>query len=156
MNAQSLRSQDPAARWRVLLCCALALGLAVGLAVGLALASAHVGAWRLFVVVGLAPVLEEIVFRAGLQAELTTWLRSAHGANMATSALFALAHGCVVGSAHGLAVMLPSLLLGECWRRWQRLGPCVVLHAAMNAGWLLGLDAAWTAGLAPLKTFAIG
>jgi membrane protease YdiL (CAAX protease family) len=149
LSAHALRPQRQAWPWRVAAC--------IGLAAGLALAFTDVGAWRLFVVVGLAPLLEEIVFRAGLQAELTPLLRSGHAANLTTSALFGLAHGIVVGPAHGMAVVLPSLLLGECWRRRPRLGPCVALHGAMNAAWLLGLDALWAHGLvSPMPAFATG
>ena len=148
-NAAAVPSRGQVLPWLVI--------PAAALAPGLMLLGAGVDGWRLFVVVLLAPVLEETVFRAGIQAELVSLLRSTHGANAATSTLFVIAHGWVAGSAHGLAVLLPSLLLGECWRRGRRLAPCMALHAAMNAAWLLGLDAAW-AGCqdALMKTFATG
>ncbi|CAM3998929.1 JDVT-CTERM system glutamic-type intramembrane protease [Roseateles saccharophilus] len=149
MIALAFRPQRRVLPWLLLSC--------AGLAVGPVLAFAGMGTWRLFVVVGLAPLLEEIVFRAGVQAELTPLMRSGHAANLVTSTLFGLAHGLVAGPAHGMAVLLPSLLLGECWRRRPRLGPCVALHGAMNAAWLLGLDAMWAGGLAPLTpSFATG
>lgn len=121
------------------------------------LACTDYSVWRVSVVMLLAPLLEEILFRVGIQAELTSSLRSGHQANAVASALFALAHGVVAGPAHGAAVLLPSLLLGECYRRSQRLGFCWTLHALMNAAWLLGLGTTWAAWVASLvRTFAIG
>lgn len=107
------------------------------------------GAWAmalthaLLLVVVVAPVLEEIVFRAGLQEEL---LRHAHpraalgslSANVLTALAFAAAHMALhPGLLAGLTV-LPALLIGAVYQRQRRLAPCIALHALFNAIWLLG------------------
>ncbi len=113
-----------------------AAGAAV-LAVGAAVAQAHgVPPGRVLVLLLLAPLLEEVIFRAGLQEAL---LR--HGArrwvsNVLTAACFGLAHAAWRGDAAGLLVALPALLVGAWYARDRRLMPCVGLHAAMNAVWL--------------------
>jgi membrane protease YdiL (CAAX protease family) len=89
----------------------------------------------------VAPVLEEAVFRAGLQEALlrrpalAPWL-----ANGLTALVFGLAHALLRGSAGALAVALPALLIGVVYARWRRLRWCVALHALMNAMWLTTLQ----------------
>lgn len=90
----------------------------------------------------VAPVLEEIVFRAGLQEELlrNARLRAAAGAfsaNVFTAAAFAAVHLALQpGLLAGLTV-LPALLIGALYQRQRRLAPCIALHAFFNAVWLL-------------------
>lgn len=90
----------------------------------------------------VAPVLEEIVFRAGLQNFLLQHLRrhpafGAHTANLLTALAFAAAHIALrTGLLAGLT-FVPALLLGALYQRQRRLVPCIVLHAAFNAIWLL-------------------
>jgi membrane protease YdiL (CAAX protease family) len=96
------------------------------------------------VLLALAPLAEEVVFRAGLQETLLRRLRAPWGANAATALAFALAHALQRGEAAALLVALPALLIGMTYTRTRRLAPCVVLHAAMNAVWLVwGLAAPW-------------
>lgn len=87
----------------------------------------------------LAPVLEEIVFRAGLQEALLRQPRLAAHASLLSSLLFALAHGLARSPALGCAVLGPSLLLGSLYRRRRQLGPCVLAHALMNLVWWAAL-----------------
>ena len=105
------------------------------------------GAWAMAPTVALwlllvAPVLEEIVFRAGLQEELLRKgrLRAAAGAvsaNVFTALAFAAAHLALLpGHLAGLTV-LPALLIGAVYQRQRRLAPCIALHAFFNAIWLL-------------------
>lgn len=92
---------------------------------------------RLAMVLVLAPLLEETVFRAGLQeALLRHWSRTPWLANAASAAAFGLAHALVRADAAAFAVALPALLIGAVYQRTGRLRQCVVLHAAMNAAWL--------------------
>ncbi|MBL6751850.1 MAG: JDVT-CTERM system CAAX-type protease [Nevskia sp.] len=96
-----------------------------------------------------AALLEEIVFRGGVQEALLR-LADAHGAlrgrarwpaaaNLSTALLFALAHGIVRSWALAAAVLPAALALGWLYQRTRRLWPCIAAHAAMNALWLLAL-----------------
>lgn len=94
--------------------------------------------WAPLLLLVIAPVLEEIVWRAGLQEALltrTTW--STASINLAVAANFALAHGLrAPDSAWAWLTLLPAWLIGQAYLRWRRLWPCIALHAAMNALWL--------------------
>jgi membrane protease YdiL (CAAX protease family) len=90
----------------------------------------------------LAPVLEEVVFRAGLQSFLLQHLRGhaafgAHTANLLTAVAFAAAHVAVRPSLLAALTLMPALLVGALYQRQRRLVPCITLHAAFNAIWLL-------------------
>ena len=91
----------------------------------------------------LAPVLEEIVFRGGVQEMLdrTALGRRALGGvtlgNAATSALFAAAHLLSAPPWLAAAVLLPSLVLGRVKQLTSSLVPVVLLHAWFNACYLL-------------------
>jgi membrane protease YdiL (CAAX protease family) len=100
---------------------------------------AHAGAsaWQLLVWLLLAPLLEEIVFRWGLQSWLLQRGQSAWRSNLFTATVFALAHAAVRVEWHALLVFVPALMLGAVFARGRQLVPCVGLHAAMNALWLL-------------------
>ena len=103
----------------------------------LALAAAGHGLPRMVMLLVLAPLLEETVFRAGLQeALLRRWHRASWLANVATAAAFGLAHALVRSDSAAFAVAVPALLIGALYQRTGRLRYCVVLHAAMNALWL--------------------
>lgn len=93
------------------------------------------------------PVLEEFVFRGGIQH----WLRRYHHfknesingvtyANLATSSLFALTHVFSHGDWWYLSVFLPSLLLGAIYDQQQKISHCIVVHGFFNLGFVvLGL-----------------
>jgi membrane protease YdiL (CAAX protease family) len=89
----------------------------------------------LFVVLVAAPVVEEAVFRAGLQELLL--LRGWHEAvaNLATAAVFVLAHALTqtLRPLHALGVAGSALLLGWLYGRTRRLRLCIAAHAGMNA-----------------------
>jgi len=96
-----------------------------------------------------APLLEEIVFRGGLQ-ELLLARIPAPAANAATTAAFALAHGLARSWWLAAAVVPVAAALGWLYERERRLAPCVAAHAAMNLAWIgvsaaAGLDVAATA-----------
>lgn len=83
-----------------------------------------------------APVVEEVIFRLGLQQELLTHLRSAPAANALTALVFAAAHGLSQGTSQSLLTLLPALAIGAIYQRSRRLAPSVALHAAFNTFWL--------------------
>lgn len=84
----------------------------------------------------LAPVAEEIVFRRGLQESLLARAPAAV-ANGLTALAFGAVHAFAHQSAAALAVVLPALAIGLLYQHTRRLTPCVVLHAGFNAVWLL-------------------
>lgn len=91
---------------------------------------------NVFVLLLAAPLLEEAVFRAGVQEALLRHGRGLLLANAATALLFGAAHVAARGDATAFAVALPALALGWVYQRTRRLRWCVALHAAMNAAWL--------------------
>ena len=119
---------------------ALVVGVSVvGLALGLAWVQAQgaaVAPERVLMLLVVAPLLEETVFRAGLQEALVRHLRAPLLANVLTAAGFGLAHALWRGEASGLLVAGPALVIGAVYARRRRLVPCIGLHAAMNAVWL--------------------
>lgn len=91
----------------------------------------------------VAPVLEELVFRTGLQEALlrrrgTALLHNPAFANAATAAVFSLCHFALDPSAISVLTMIPALAIGWVYQRTRRLAPCVATHAAFNAVWLVG------------------
>jgi membrane protease YdiL (CAAX protease family) len=108
-------------------------------------------AWPLL----LAPALEEAVFRvglqAGLQAVLKDWLGSFLKASkntqkippsrqylyteLASNTVASLCFAACHAPAQGWAAvwwLLPSLVLGELWRRHRRWSVCAGVHAGFN------------------------
>jgi membrane protease YdiL (CAAX protease family) len=104
------------------------------------------GYWPLLLLV-IAPVLEEIVWRAGLQeALLARTALPADGINLAVAITFALAHGLrTPDSAWAWLTLLPAWGIGRVYQHRRRVLPCIVLHAAMNALWL-----GWQATMVPM------
>lgn len=80
----------------------------------------------------LAPLLEEWIMRAGLQAWLTARYARPVPALLATACVFSLLH---VSSGWGAAalVFLPGVALGVLYLRWPDWRVCAVAHALMNA-----------------------
>lgn len=121
------------------------------LALAIAAMAVHgggVAAERIVVLLLVAPLAEEVVFRAGLHEALLRRALPANLANAATALAFAVAHAVVRGDVAALAVVLPALLIGAVYQRTRRVRHCVLLHAAMNALWLV-------AGLAGLPLFFV-
>ncbi len=128
---RSGRSNAAAARfWRV----SVVLGLTL-LAILMAAPAGQVA--PLLSLLLIAPVTEELVFRAGLQEQL---LRLGCGAWLAltvTAAVFALLHGLTRSDPQALAVFGPALLIGWFYPRRHGLELCIALHGAMNLAWWL-------------------
>lgn len=124
---------------------AAAAGVAAAFVLGLLLRGGPGWHWPpapvalLYVVV--APVLEEIVFRAGLQDAIAArWTRAWAGltaANLATALLFAALHLWRHPPLWAAATALPALVFGAAYERHgRRLAAPVGLHALYNAAYL--------------------
>jgi membrane protease YdiL (CAAX protease family) len=87
------------------------------------------GLWMLLLV---APVLEEIVFRAGLQAGLVRRGWRPGLAIVVASAAFAAWHLAAGQGPAALAVLLPSLVFGHAYAR-HGLACAMACHAWFNA-----------------------
>ena len=84
-----------------------------------------------------APVLEEVVFRAGLHEQLLLARVAPPSANAVTAAAFALGHGLTRSWWLAAAVVVPAWALGWLYQRERRLAPCIAAHAAMNLVWIV-------------------
>jgi membrane protease YdiL (CAAX protease family) len=93
------------------------------------------------------PILEETIFRLGIHRQLLYWPRLQAGftladrmvvslANLVTAGLFVVAHLPSQG-LHGLATLVPAIMIGLVYDRYHSVWPCVMLHAAFNFAWLL-------------------
>lgn len=109
--------------------------LAVASIAAAGLATGH-APWTCLLLLVIAPALEEVVFRAGLQE----WLLQQHIQPLITTVLgavaFALMHGLTRSWLLAAWVFVPALVLGALYARKRSLGPVVVLHSAMNLVWL--------------------
>lgn len=117
----------------------LAMGAVVAGLAGLALrGGASASTWGLWLLwVGLVPLLEEAVFRAGLQEALLRHGLRPGWANGCTALCFTACHVLLRGAGWASwAVVVPAWLLGVVYGRSRRLRGCVALHALMNAGWI--------------------
>lgn len=95
------------------------------------------GAWWVLWALLASPLLEECIYRLGLQQPASRWLEqhavsmAGHGANLVA----ALAMVAVHMPGRGWVAMLwmvPALVLGELFRQTQRVSLCVALHAWFN------------------------
>lgn len=143
-SACATASSSAPAAWRPLAAAALAGPPGAVLAVMLARAGGVDGAApgrdaaTLLLLLVVAPVLEETVFRAGLQS----WLqrRAVGGRRVAgldaavllTALAFAAAHLVHAPPLLAAMVFVPGLAIGEVYRRIGRLRPVIVLHAWYN------------------------
>lgn len=88
------------------------------------------------------PVLEEMVFRGGLQTFLysrSTLSRERLGislANLITSFVFAAMHLLSQSPAWAALVFLPSLIFGAARDRFQGVSASILLHMFYNAGFI--------------------
>lgn len=98
----------------------------------------------------VAPVLEEIVFRLGLQRRLLAAGVAPAAANLLTALAFCALHAFTRSWALAVAALLPALAIGRIYQ-WRRgVLPCIAAHAGMNLLWLLA-TAAWPALAWPLS-----
>ena len=99
--------------------------------------------WKLLLVVAVVyPVLEEYVFRGGLQGALyrhTALSRSLLGvsfANLVTSIAFAAVHLFNQTPMWAALIFFPSLVFGWARDRYGNIQASVVLHMSYNAGFI--------------------
>lgn len=100
--------------------------------------------WDVFLKLALIyPVLEEIVFRGGIQSLLLerpslrkNKLFAISSANVITSILFAAAHLLHQSLLWASLVFFPSLIFGWARERYDSVLPSIVLHAFYNAGFV--------------------
>lgn len=91
------------------------------------------------------PILEEIVFRGGLQPALATRLKQHWGAltaaSLLTSLLFTGFHFFFHPPLWAALVFIPSLVYGYFRERHDSLASPIALHVFYNAGyfWLFGV-----------------
>lgn len=101
----------------------------------------HWPAWHVWVVlICVYPLLEEVIFRAGLQSWLLARCPAQKVglslANGITAVVFALAHLFTHPPGWALATFFPSLLFGVFYERHeQHLGAPIVLHMLANAAY---------------------
>jgi membrane protease YdiL (CAAX protease family) len=91
----------------------------------------------------VAPLLEEVVLRAGLHDAWLQRARSPRDARLGllvTTLAFGVAHALSRSAALGLAVMPAAAFIGWVYQQRRRLLDCIGLHAFLNLGWL------WLAG----------
>lgn len=90
----------------------------------------------------LMPVLEEIVFRGGIQSALYQrqfFSRGVFGisvANVFTSIVFAAMHLISQPPLWAALVFIPSIVFGWARDRYNNSVPCIFLHALYNAGFV--------------------
>ncbi len=102
----------------------------------IAVTTSHGAAWAL----AGAPLCEEAVFRAGIQASLARHVGTP-AAIVIASLLFAAAHIARTPLPLAALTFLPSLVLGITYAACGRLRYAVGLHAFFNAAWwLVGHD----------------
>ncbi|MBL0419633.1 JDVT-CTERM system CAAX-type protease [Ramlibacter sp. AW1] len=113
--------------------------IAAGVLVSVVAAAAAVHEWpRIVMLLVVAPLVEEALFRSGMQEILLrrwpAW--PAMAANALTAVAFGAAHALARDDATAFAVVIPALVIGVVYERTGKLRYCVALHAVMNAGWL--------------------
>ncbi len=102
--------------------------------------------WEMFLKIALlSPLLEEIVFRGGLQTFLLEreffrkrkfgiGVANVSAANIVTSLAFAAAHLIYQTPLWACLVFIPSLVFGWARERYDSVIPPILLHAFYNAG----------------------
>ena len=106
--------------------------------------AAHIAAspWLILNIVLIYPVVEELLFRGFIQAELLRHRLTAirhlgiSRANMLTSILFVGLHLIHQAPLWALSVLVPSLVLGHFRERYDSLLAPMLLHILFNATWL--------------------
>lgn len=90
----------------------------------------------LLVYIVISPILEEIVFRAGLHDALRAATKASVGpmtlANVVTAIFFGGMHALLRQSPTGFMTALPALFFGLAYERWHRLFVPICLHAVSN------------------------
>ncbi len=102
-----------------------------------------VAPWRYFVLALIYPVVEEMVFRGGVQGWLRERVRyqcdwwGISRANLYTSLLFTALHFVSHPPLWAIAVFIPSLIFGYFRDRYGGIARSTILHIVYNAGFFL-------------------
>jgi membrane protease YdiL (CAAX protease family) len=78
------------------------------------------------------PIVEEMVFRAGLQRRLMGYFHNYWVANGATSVAFSLMHYVLSPHVGSLLVFVPSLVLGWLYQNTGKVAWNIGLHSIFN------------------------
>lgn len=85
----------------------------------------------------ISPIIEEIIFRKLLQQEIhelikiKTTFKSTVIPNLVSSIIFTTAHSPTWGN-NAIWWIIPSLVLGELWRRHKNIKLCIFIHSWFN------------------------
>ena len=91
---------------------------------------------RITALLMVAPLLEELLFRGGIQEALLRSGVKPLVANLVATLAFAMLHGVTRSWPLAVAVVVPSIVLGLVYQRGRRVTPVVALHSAMNLLWV--------------------
>ena len=91
--------------------------------------------WHVALLLVLAPIAEELVFRSGLQEQLLRMGSRPGVANLLTAGMFAIAHGLSRSWTLALFVFAPGCLLGAVYQQRREVLPCIAAHCSMNLIW---------------------
>lgn len=131
--------------WWLLCACAAPLLAWGALQAGLGCRLARTGSASVWLLLVLAPVLEETVLRWAWQRNVLLWLQRVRawpagaaqwGAGLSATLVFALVHVPRVGWLPALWWSLPGAALAYSWHRWPRTWGCICLHAWFNLSWM--------------------
>jgi len=98
--------------------------------------------FKLLLLVGIYPILEEVVFRGFILEWLSDWTKKRRYrlmtlANLLTSGLFVLAHFVYQPWMWALLVFFPSLVFGYMKERYNSILPPIIVHSFYNLGFIL-------------------
>ncbi len=97
----------------------------------------------IFLIILLNPILEEIVFRGYLQNMLLKYkplvinIIGISFANLIVSIIFALLHLLNSSAIMAAAILIPSLVFGFFYQRYQSIIPSILLHIYYNIIFLI-------------------
>ena len=97
---------------------------------------------KIFLIVLLYPLIEEIVFRGLIQSYLQVKIRQSSvrvisHANINTSILFVTLHIFYQPMIWALIVFIPSIVFGYFKEKYNSLLPSIFLHSYYNAGFII-------------------
>jgi membrane protease YdiL (CAAX protease family) len=104
--------------------------------------------WFHFKLLLWGPIVEEIVFRAGLQRRLMGYFHNHWTANGIASVAFSLMHFVLSPNVGSLMVFAPSVILGWVYQYTGKVAWSIGLHSAFN---LLFISYLCSSGLTSLR-----
>jgi uncharacterized protein len=83
------------------------------------------------------PIVEEIVFRAGLQRRLMGYFHNHWTANGFASVVFSLVHYALSPTVGSLLIFIPSVVLGWIYQTTGKVAWTIALHSVFNLLFIL-------------------